>query len=245
MRFPRPALFASAAWLLACAFAPARADMLGLDNNEDEIREYRQLPKFRLAVDAGFSYWLYNPDSLSADYDDFLGKLERGSALSAQAVFFPWPKGGIGAEWIWFISHASGQGMNLFPGSKTLFNREERASFVYWGPTFCSRLVMGARGVLQGNFGAGYLDILDSWTQNGASFVVTAHNIAFSTAVDYDWTLSRNIAVGFQGRFIFSNINEYVYNGKKYTIQNPDDPYHWSTIPMYRLEAVAGLRFCL
>jgi hypothetical protein len=245
MRLPLSAFCAHAALLWACLAVPARADLLGLDNHDDEEREYKQLPKVRFAVDGGFSYWIFNPDSVSAEYDDFLGKVERGGALSVQAIWFPWLKGGFGGEWIWFLSHASGQGMNLYPGSGQLFDRTERASFVYWGPTFCSRLRLGARGLLQGNIGAGYLDILDTWIENGLHYEVTAHALAVVPSVNYDWCLNPNFALGFQGRFILSNVNEYVYNGKKYRIDASDDPYHWSTVAMYRLEFVAGLRFGL
>lgn len=239
MRFP---LLALCACLLA---GPASADLLGLDNKDDEAREYRGLPKFRLAVDGGYSRWIFDPDSVSGDFSDYYNSLENGTALSIQAVWFPWLKGGLGGEWIWFLTHASAHAKDLYPGSGTLWDRTERASFVYWGATFCSRVRAGPRGLLQANFGAGYLDILDDWIENGARAVVTAHNLALSTSVDYDWTLNAWLALGLQGRFIFSNVNDYVYNGKKVHLDNPSGPDEFATIQMYRLELAAGLRFQL
>jgi hypothetical protein len=241
MRFSRPVLL-----ILACMAAPLRAGIVtGNDEQEEENQQYQALPKLRVAVDGGFSYWVYNPDNLTNDFEDFIHELDRGTAASGQAVFYPWPKGGFGGEWIWFLSHASGTGLKLDNAGNTLYTRTERASFVYWGATFCSRLKLKETGILQANFGGGYLDILDTWKDNGEPTKVTAHNFALVTGLSGDWYLTRQLGLGITGRFLFSNVREYVLNGKKYHTQDFVDPYTWSNIPMYRLEATVGLRFYL
>ncbi len=225
---------------------PARADdILGDDVNEEESHDYNGMPKLRLSMETGYSQWMYNPDSVTDQYDKFLNTLESGWDFSAEAAWFPWPKGGIGANWIWFLSKAAGDQIQTDPKSDARHDIRERASFVYFGPTFLSRLQFGRFGLLVGGFGGGMLFVNDSWTDNGRSYVVKAKTYAAVANVGWDYSFYRLVSFGINARALLSNVKEYTFNGQKVVIKQPDDPHYWSNITLSRFELNAGIRFGL
>jgi len=240
-RIPVLVFLLSALWAL-----PVRADdILGDDINEEESHDYNGMPKLRLSLETGYSQWMYNPDSISPDYEKFLNSLESGWDFSAQVAWFPWPKGGIGAEWIWFLSKAQGDNILLDTTSRVRHSMRDRASFIYYGPTFLSRLQFGRFGLIVAGFGAGFLFVNDSWTDNGQANVVKAKTYAAVADVGWDYSVYRLISFGINGRALLSNLREYTFNGEKVSIKQPDDPHYWSNITLTRFELNAGIRFGL
>jgi hypothetical protein len=231
--------------LAALAACPGHADILGDDVNEDDSHDYNGLPKMRLALETGYSQWMYNPSGVTQEYDEYLNTLESGWDYSAEAAWFPWPKGGVGANWIWFLSKAGGDGVKTDSTGATLHNLRERASFVYYGPTFLSRLQFGRFGLLVGDFGAGLLFVNDTWTDNGKKYVVKAKTYAAVASVGWEYSFYRLVSAGINARILLSNVREYTFNGQKVTIAQPDDPRYWSNITMSRFELNAGVRFGL
>jgi hypothetical protein len=236
-----------AALFLCCLFlacAAARAGVLGDDANEDEAHDYNGMPRMRFALETGYSQWIYNPDSITSSYDRYLNTLESGWDISAQAAWFPWAKGGIGAEWIWFLSKARRNGVIVDAGDAPVDLRE-RASGVYYGPVFLSRMRFGRFGLLVGGFGAGLLDFSDGWFTNGRYTLVEAHTLAFVPQVGWDYSIYRLVSIGINVRAVLADIGEYTYNGEKVKLQQPDDPHAWNSIELTRFEINAGFRFGL
>lgn len=238
----RAALFLCS--LLFAFSAPKAGSVLGDDSNEDDAHDYSGMPRMRFAVESGFSQWIFNPDSISRSYDKYLNTLETGWDISAQAAWFPWAKGGIGAEWIWFLSKAHRNGVTFQNGGAGV-NLNERVSSVYYGPVFLSRIRFGRFGLLVGGFGAGFLDFRDGWYANGKYYLVEANTFAFVPQVGWDYAFYRLVSVGINARAVLADINDYTYNGKKVELQQPDDPHSWSSISLTRFEINAGLRFGL
>lgn len=231
-------------WVLfACSFARAGV-VLGDDLNEEESHDYRGMPRLRLALETGYSQWLYNPDNVTESYHSYLNSLESGWSYAAQAAWFPWAKGGIGLEWIWFLSKARRDGVRI-DTSGTGYDLRERASAVYYGPVFLSRVHFGRWGLLIGAFGAGWLQFRDSWTASGRPFTAEASTFAVVPEVGWDYSLYRLVSVGVTVRALLADVKEYTFNGKKVTVQQPDDPHAWTTIQLNRLEINAGIRFGL
>ncbi|MDB5051319.1 MAG: hypothetical protein JWO30_4390 [Fibrobacteres bacterium] len=225
---------------------PVRADdILGDDINEEESHDYNGMPKLRLSLETGYSQWMYNPDNITSDYDGFLNSLESGWNTAAEVAWFPWPKGGIGANWIWFLSKAKGNNLLLDTTSGVHHNMSERASFVYYGPTFLSRLQFGRFGLIVAGFGGGLLYMNDTWTDNGKEAVVKATTYAAVANVGWDYSFYRLVSFGINGRALLSNLKEYTYNGRKVSIKQPDDPHYWANISLTRFELDAGIRFGL
>jgi hypothetical protein len=237
-----------AALFLCCLFsvcASARAGgVFGDDTNEDEAHDYGGMPRLRFAIETGYSQWIYNPDSITSSYDDYLNTLESGWDISAQAAWFPWAKGGIGAEWIWFLSKAHQSGVKV-DESGTPVNLSERVSSVYYGPVFLSRMRFGRFGQIVGGFGAGLLDFRDGWYANGRFTLVEARTIAFVPQVGWDYSFYRLVSVGINARAVLADIGEYTYNGKQVKLEQPEDPHSWNSIGLTRFEINAGFRFGL
>jgi hypothetical protein len=237
-----------AALLLCCLFlacAAARAGgVLGDDANDEESHDYGGMPRMRFALETGYSQWIYNPDSITRSYDRYLNTLESGWDLSAQAAWFPWAKGGIGAEWIWFLSKAHKNGVTEEEGAAPV-DLSERVSAVYYGPVFLSRMRFGRFGLLVGGFGAGLLDLRDGWYTNGRYTLVEATTLAFVPQVGWDYSFYRLVSVGINARAVLADVGEYTYNGKKVKLEQPEDPHSWSSIGLSRFELNAGFRFGL
>lgn len=227
------------------AASPSHASVMGDDFNTDESEDYSGLPKLRLALETGYSRWLYSPDGISKDYDDYLSNVQSGWNYAAELAYFPWAKGGFGMNWIWFLSKAHEKGIIMDTASNVPHELRERVSFLYFGPTFLTRLQYGRFGLIVVGFGAGWLTAHDSWTDNGTINVVEASNFAVATNIGWDYSLYRFVSIGINGRFILSNVREYTYNGRKVTLTQPDEAHHWVNIPLHRLEINAGIRFGL
>lgn len=241
----RPFPLLALATLLAAA-RPARAlDVLGDDFNEDESHDYNGLPRLRLSMETGYSQWMYNPDSLAPAYDKYLNTLESGWNFAADVAWFPWPKGGIGASWIWFLSKSQRNGVQTDKTNTLPHNLRDRASFVYYGPTFMSRLQYGRFGMLVGSFGAGLLMMHYTWLDNGLDNVVKAKTYAAVANLGWEYSVYRLVSFGINARGLLSNLREYTYNGRKVSVKQPDDPHYWSNISLTRFELDAGIRFGL
>jgi hypothetical protein len=241
-----PLLSAAALILLTALTVPARAgNVLGDDFNEDEDHDYNGMPKLRLSLETGYSQWMYNPDSLSPEYDKYLNTLESGWNYAAEAAWFPWSKGGIGVTWIWFLSKASDGSVVINESDGIHHSLRERASFVYYGPTFLSRLQFGRFGLIVGGFGAGFLNIRDAWTDNAKQNVVTAKTYALTANVGWDYSFYRLVSLGINARVLLSDIAEYSFNGEKVKLHQPDDPHYWNSITLTRFELNGGIRFGL
>lgn len=246
MRFPSFRLPLAAVLFAALAVHPLRADdILGDDINEEESHDYNGMPKMRLALETGYSQWMFNPDSISSSYDAYLNTLESGWDVSASAAWFPWPKGGVGAEWIWFLSKAQDNAVATSTTSPALHAMRDRVSFVYYGATFLSRMHFGRFGLLIGGFGAGPLFMDYTWTDNGTPYVVKAETYAAVANVGWDYSFYRLVSVGINARALLSNMRSYTFNGHKVTLKQPDDPHYWRNISLTRFELNAGIRFGL
>jgi hypothetical protein len=241
-RLPFPAFLLI---LFACLATPPRAgSVLGDDFNQDEDHDYNGMPKLRLVLSTGYSHWLYNPDSMYKSYERYLNTLESGWNFSGQAVWFPWAQGGIGAEWIWFLSKTSGQGIKA---SETDVGHtlRDRASYVYYGPTFMSRVQFGRFGLLTGAFGGGILFCRSSFSVDGRSALLQTRTYAFVPQVGWEYSCYRLLSVGINARGIISNFTEYEINGRKVVIEQPEDENWRSQVSMNRLELNASMIFGL
>jgi hypothetical protein len=229
---------------LLWAVAPARAGVLGDDINEDEAHDYNGMPRWRLGLETGYSQWIYNPDSLYPSYERYINSVETGWDVSAQAAWFPWAKGGIGAEWIWFLSRSRQNGVRVDSAGST-YDLRDRVSAVYYGPVFLSRVRFGRFGLLVGAFGAGLLDFHYDWTANGRASRVEARTFAVVPQVGWEYSFYRLVSFGVNARAVLADLKEYTFNGKKVTLKQPDDPHYWSVIGLTRFELNAGIRFGL
>jgi hypothetical protein len=231
--------------LLLWLAAPARAgSVLGDDFNEDEDHDYNGMPTLRLALETGYSRWMYNPDGITGSYDRYLNQIESGWNFASQASWFPWAKGGIGADWIWFLSKADQDGVRM-DSTGAPHSLRDRASYVYYGPTFLSRMQFGRFGLIVGAFGGGLLDVHYAWLDNGKPNSVRARTFAVVPQVGWEYSFYRLVSMGVNARAVIANVKKYTLNGKKVTIQQPDDPHYWNNITMTRFELDAGLRFGL
>jgi hypothetical protein len=229
--------------LLALCASPSRAgSVLGDDFNQDEDHDYNGMPKLRIALGIGYSHWFHDPDFLYAAYERYLQKIENGSTYSAQAVWFPWAQGGLGGEWIWFLSKSTGEGVRLKEGD-TGHSLRDRASFVYYGPTFMSRVQFGRFGMLTAAFGAGILFADYSFSVDGNSGWQSGRNYALVPQVGWEYSFYRLLSMGINARGILSNLTEYTQNGEKVTLKQTED--FRPQINMYRFEVNAAVIFGL
>ena len=231
----------------ACAFSPLRAgSVLGDDFNQEEEHDYNGMPKWRLLLETGYSQWMYNPDSLAGEYDAYLNEVESGWSHVAEVAYFPWPKGGVGMTWIWFLSKAQDDAVAVDSRLAASPHRlSDRISVIYYGPNFLSRLQFGRFGLLVGGFSAGWLEMHYRMIDDGVPNLVKAASPAVAVSVGWEYAFYRLVSFGLNGRFLMSNITEYTYNGEKVKIELPDDPNAWNDISMTRVELTAGVRFGL
>jgi hypothetical protein len=219
--------------------------VLGDDLNREENDDYASLPMLRLGFDAGLSHWIRPDDTtLTSAGKAYVDNQQQGQDLSVDAVAYFLPRGGFGLTWIWFLSRTDAADLVLRPGGPA-HDLEERVSITYIGPSFWSRMLTGRYGLLHAGFGAGYLGVLDTWTDNGTANKVEAKTWAIVTSVGWDYTYARWGGFGINGRFVFSNIDEWTYNGEKVVVEDVNNEFMWYNVPLYRLELNAGLRFYL
>lgn len=239
-------LFACITLLALCFSTPILAgEVLGEDFDEAENHTYAALPKLRVSAEYGFSKWLMSPDSITSSYENYLSRLEIGTTSNAELAYFFWPKGGVGVSWIWFLSRAKATDIQKWPSSSATHNLDERVSVTYIGPDFLTRHQLSDKAMLIGGLGVGYLFFHESGVDNSKTFSVTAENFAIQAHVGADYAFVHNLALGLEGRFFFSNIREYNYNGIKYKIKDPNNQFIWYNVPLYRLELSAGLHLLL
>lgn len=236
--------FLFAALLLAPA-GPLRANILGDDLNSEESDDYVSLPMMRLSVDGGVSQWLMGDDSgLTSAGKKYINDQRTGRDLSVDATCYFLPRGGIGLTWIWFISRTAAENLVFTPGAPA-HDLKERLSMTYIGPSFWTRLRAGRYGLVHVGFGAGYLSVLNTWTDNGEAVKVEAKTYGVVTSLGWDYSFLRYLGIGLNGRFIFSNVKEWTRNGEKIRLEDPEDETVWTNVPLYRLELNAGLRIFL
>ncbi|MEO6095600.1 MAG: hypothetical protein ABIW76_07940 [Fibrobacteria bacterium] len=239
-------LIAITAFLVVAAAAPLRAgSVLGDDFNEDESHDYSGLPRWRLNLESGYSQWMYNPDSLTPSYERYLNTLESGMNLAADLVWFPWDKGGVGLTWIWFLSKASQNDVQTDSGAVARHRLRDRASYVYYGPVFMSRLRAGRFGLLVGSCSGGWMNVNYTLSDNGAPGEVKASAFAVVANVGWEYAVYRLVSFGINGRVLLCNIAKYTYNGKQIDINDHAGPNQWRNIGMSRFELDAGIRFGL
>jgi hypothetical protein len=231
--------------VLATAASVRAGSVLGDDFNQEETHDYGGLPKLRLNLEAGYSQWMYNPDSLSPSYEKYLNSLETGWNMAADIVYFPWAKGGIGMMWIWFLSKTENPDLHLDSTDAAGHVVSDRASFVYYGPTFMSRLRLGRNGLLVGSFSAGWMDILYTMSRDGALGEVKAGKLAVVANVGWEYSVYRLVSIGINGRMLLCNLDDYTFNGKKVDINDKSAPEGWRNIGMSRFEIDLGIRFGL
>lgn len=232
--------------LALCTPPPLQAGaVLGDDFEEEKDHAYAALPKLRISGEFGFSKWLMSPDSTTKSFDAYLGRLEMGTSTNAEIAYFFWPRGGLGLSWIWFLSRAKATDIQLWQSSTTTHTIEERVSVTYVGPDFLTRHKLNEKSMLIGGLGVGYLFFHDSGIDNAKTFSITAQNYAIQAHVGADYSTIHNLALGLEGRFFFSNLREYRYNGVKIKIKDPDNQFIWYNIPLYRLELSIGLHLLL
>lgn len=231
--------------LLSLAASLHAGEAVGEDFNEDDNHEYASLPPMRLSGEFGISKWLYNPDSVSSDYDRYLNRLELGQSLSAELAYFFWPKGGLGVNWIWFISRATGEGFTEHIGTFETHQVRERMSVWYAGPDFLTRMHLTQNTLLIGGLGVGYLNYTNTGIDNSFVYRATAENYALQVHVGTDYSIFRFLALGLEGRFLFSNVREIIYNHKKFRAEDPENKYMWYNLGLYRFELSAALHFLL
>lgn len=231
--------------LLMALAAPSRAGILGDDFNQEEKEDYAGLSAFRLAGDFGVSKWLISSDStLTSAGEDFYEDTELGWNFSGDAIYYFTPRGGLGLTAIWFFSRASVRNVTFYPEDGPVDMRE-RIHFTYIGPSLWTRIHAGRYGMAHAGFGAGYFKVLDAWNYNGEPGRVEAETFAIVTSLGWDYSVARHLGVGLNGRFFFSNIAEYTYNGEKVVIEDVENKYTAYNMPMYRFELNVGLRFFL
>jgi hypothetical protein len=245
--FPfRPRLAAFAVLLLILSAAPLHAgSVLGDDFNEEESHDYTGLPRWRLNLESGYSQWMYNPDSLTHSYERYLNTLESGMNLAADLVWFPWDKGGVGLTWIWFLSKASQNDVQTDSGAIARHRLSDRASFVFYGPIFMSRLQAGRFGLLVGSVSGGWMDIHYTFSRDGIPNNVKAGAFAVVANVGWEYAVYRLVSFGLNGRVVLCNVHKYTYNGKSIDINDTGGPEQWRNIGMSRFELDAGIRFGL
>ena len=238
-------LFLSIILPLVFLLAPAKAGVLGDDFNYEESEDYLSLPRLRLSVEGGFSQWLFPEDtSLTSGGKKYADDQQAAWNAAADAIYYFAPRGGVGLSWVWFLSRTQTQDLVVRSGGGP-HDLKERMSIVYLGPSFWTRVRAGRFGLAHAGFGAGYLGLRDTWTDNGASNVVEARTFALVTSLGWDYSIFRFVGVGINGRFVFSNIKEWRLNGEKVVVEDPLNQFYWFNVPLYRLELNAGLRIFL
>jgi hypothetical protein len=237
-----PTLFAAFAFL---ASTPLHGGVLGDDFNQEEDDDYVSLPLLRLSVDAGFSQWIIPDDTLLTTAGKaYADDQQQGQAVSAEAVCYFLPRGGVGLTYIWFLSRTESFDQPLRKGGPPV-DVTERVAITYIGPSFWTRIRAGRFGLAHAGFGAGYLAFQDTWKENGISHKAEAQTFALVTSLGWDYSIFRFIGIGISGRFLFSNIREWTVDGVKQSAEDPFNQFMWYNVPLYRFELNAGLRFFL
>ncbi len=194
----------------------------------------KDFPRFRLAINGGWSYRLAKAaDSNSPEVDEYIKELKSGYSYGADVTLYWSGYSGIGARYDVFRSKNE-----LEDGSFLLASDDISITFI--GPYYSSRFLMAdKKNSLMFNAGLGYVGYKDK------AYFVSDYELTGVTAgllldIGYDIGLSKSIAMGFQLSLIGGILTQYKLDDgfNTQTIKLEEDEYEG----LGRINLSVGLR---
>lgn len=208
---------------------------------ENQVIGYGDYPRFRLAINGGFSYLLAGiSESIPSDLQDYTRQLKSGYHFGGDISYYFNPTIGIGFKtYVFKTSNSAGVYVDFGDGESEFAVMSDAITTIFAGPTFSTRFLSrkNSNAFIMG-LGIGYL------SQKNNAVLVNEYEIKGSTLgmtldFGYDIKMTKNLDLGFQISFLSGSLSKYEVS----------DGYHTETVELEELEGLGrmdlsvGLRF--
>jgi len=195
---------------------------------------------YRVALNVGSGYLMsFFSDNTTADLATYYSNLKSGRQLSGDVAYYISGALGVGLKYSQFNTRNSAYLVNEDQVQTGTMSDDLSISFI--GPSVSTRFpsIKGNNGFLM-DFSLGYMKFTDNIVViNGYS--EKGSTMGMSAGFGYDFSISRNLALGIQCSLYYGRLSEYVRttNGSSTTIRLNKESYE----KLDRLDLSVGLRF--
>ncbi len=210
-------------------------------------KKYDHIPGFRFGGHYGFSYLLMNisdvPNSVLKEY---LRGLKSGSAYAVSMNYYGKRNLGVGAKFMQFNTSNSIDNVVIYTsnGNFNTGRLSDNITMSYYGISLGYRLPMLKNNKWRAVFDWGYG--YQSYINQGEIIdpvTITTSSFAVSYEIGFDYSVSKNFALGFTGLLVGAGATEYTYDYGSYktTVKVPDNKQD----NLGRVEFTFGLRYLI
>ncbi len=201
---------------------------------------------YRFSANYGAAYWVFiNPQGLNSFLDDYFDELKTGNAYSFSFNYYGSNNFGVGIQYMNFISNNKINDVVVtYPnGSSQTGSIEDNIQMNYAGISFGYRIPLkNNKWRMAADIGIGY-----SGYTNDAVFItprtITSSTVGLNSQISFDYTLSKNLALGITGTLIRASTGTYEidYGTTSQTLTLPNDERE----SHIRADISVGLRFLI
>lgn len=217
-----------------------------LSDSQTATGEVKDAPKFRAAINGGYSYGTAIPsENILSDYHnyrDYYKNLKSGYHFGGDVTYYFTEAFGVGLKG--YIHKSSNKLDNISDttgGTTRYGSMRDNITSSYAGPTFSARFLNqdNTRAILL-DLSLGYMGYsnkavrVDSYKINGQSF-------GFSLSAGYDMEIAKNLILGFQVSYLYGTLLKYDLNDGVSTKTITLDKEEYESLN--RLDFSVGLRF--
>ena len=202
-------------------------------NNQDNYR-------YRVALNLGLGYLInLYPDDASDDLAAYYMKLKSGSQVSGDVAYYFSGGWGVGVKYSLFNSKNSAYTYNQNQVQTGVMSDDLSVTFI--GPSVSTRFpsINGNNGLML-DFSLGYMKYTDDVILE-STYSEKGSTLGYSLGVGYDFSISKNMAIGIQLSMYTGRLTEYVKTSNlgSTTIQLDKDSYK----KLERFDLSVGFRF--
>lgn len=201
---------------------------------------------FRFSANYGAGYWIFmNPPGINSFMTDYFNELKTGNTYSLGFNYYGSSNFGVGFQYMNFSTNYSTDNVIItFPnGSTQTGSLSDKIQMSYAGISFGYRMPLtNKKWRMAADIGIGYSGYLNNTVFITPS-TIKASNVGLNTQIGFDYSLSKNLALGITGTLVRSSTNSYeITNGTNVqTVTLPDDERESHN----RADISIGLRFLI
>jgi len=216
------------------------------DYNDDYVDDYEDdnyFPRFRLAINGGYSYMTAKvAESVPDDFKNYVKKLKSGYHFGGDLSYYFSELYGVGGKCFIFKSSSSSDiYLEDTNGDRKYGIMSDDLTITYIGPVFSTRFLnWNKKNAFLMNVSLGYMGyssdkvIIDKYKMKGSTL-----GMAFD--IGYDIGISQNFSLGFQLSLLSGSLSKYSLNNGiiTETVNLNKDEYE----NISRIDFTIGLRF--
>lgn len=206
--------------------------------------EIKENPKFRAAINGGYSYRsAMLSESIPNDFENYYKKLKSGYHFGCDATYYFSGSFGVGLKG--YLLKSSNEMDNVYitdlEGNTRYGSMSDDITISYLGPIFSTRLLNqdNTRAILL-DVSLGYMGYYNNAVRIDR-YKIKGQSLGISLSAGYDMEIAKNLILGFQLSYLMGTLSQYDINdGATTKTITLDKEEHES---LNRLDFSVGLRF--